>query len=133
MTSSYYQHPAKCTNPRLPYVPMYDLYSLGCVLLEIGLGELIFNDQTLQTDADKESFETVRRIKNRAADKRLDGYAPTAVLGSGPSLANRNDRMAGSVYATAVRQCLDLGEEQSLECPSHFGVEIALQLSKCSI
>lgn len=132
VTFEYYQHPARGTDPSLTYAPMYDLYSLGCVLLEIGLWEPIFNDQTLQADTDATSFETIKRIKTRTADKKLDGYAHTCYSLTKPSMTDRNDRMAGSIYAAAVRKCLDLGEEKSLKDPSHFGVELSLQLSKCS-
>ncbi|KAI1372092.1 hypothetical protein F4677DRAFT_463568 [Hypoxylon crocopeplum] len=40
-----YQHPAKLEKPLSPYQRAYDLYSLGCVLLEIGLWKTI--DQLL--------------------------------------------------------------------------------------
>jgi len=37
LTLDYYQHPAKVRDPSVPYRRLYDLYSLGCVLLELGL------------------------------------------------------------------------------------------------
>ena len=36
LTMDYYQHPAKLSDPNLPYERFYDLYSLGVVLLELG-------------------------------------------------------------------------------------------------
>lgn len=53
----YYQHPDKRYDPSLRYNRAHDIYSLGCVLLEIGLWKSIAE----LVDAEDEDFERVRR------------------------------------------------------------------------
>jgi serine/threonine protein kinase len=42
-TLDYYQHPAKHADPKRPYRHAYDVYSLGILLLEVGLWEHLRN------------------------------------------------------------------------------------------
>lgn len=74
VTLDCYYHPAKRQLRHQRYVPGYDLYSLGCVLLEIGLWQPIDAQLELdeRTDTDAAAFETMERIKLLAGD-RLDG------------------------------------------------------------
>lgn len=56
-TLDYYQHPDKRWNPAIRYSRSHDIYSLGCVLLEIGLWEPL---DTL-VEIEDEDFERVKR------------------------------------------------------------------------
>ena len=68
ITLDLYQHPDKRSNPELRYSRAFDIYSLGCVLLEIGLwkplSSLIKSDQDI-----KESTQEIRQRYK----KRLEG------------------------------------------------------------
>ncbi len=53
----YYQHPDKRWNPSLKYSRVHDIYSLGCVLLEIGLWKPLHEVVAVED----EDFERVKR------------------------------------------------------------------------
>ncbi|KAH7163350.1 hypothetical protein B0J13DRAFT_35263 [Dactylonectria estremocensis] len=109
MTFDNYQHPAKLVNPMIRYSRMYDLYSLGCVLLEIGLWDTV----------DKRVYHQEPYV----AQKTLRGFASESTL----------DPFIGSIYGSIVRDCLDLGVSAELQDPARFGTDIASRLSQCVV
>jgi len=64
----YYQHPDKRWDPSIRYSRSHDIYSLGCVLLEIGLWKPL----DLLVEVDDEEYE--RTKKNfQGLTMKLDG------------------------------------------------------------
>ncbi len=49
----YYQHPVKRQDPQIRYYRSFDIYSLGCVLLEIGLWTTLSDIANPDTAANK--------------------------------------------------------------------------------
>ena len=107
----YYQHPDKRWNPSIRYSRAHDIYSLGCVLLEIGLWEPLHE----VVDVEDEDFERVKR-----------GFQ---------SLTLRLDGLAGSIYGGVVRKCLAVGTRERSEAEgkelSRFFAGVAAELDKC--
>ncbi|KAG4421215.1 hypothetical protein IFR04_005626 [Cadophora malorum] len=107
----YYQHPDKRWNPSIRYSRAHDFYSLGCVLLEIGLWEPLHE----VVDVEDEDFERVKR-----------GFQ---------SLTLRLDGLAGSIYGGVVRKCLAVGTRERSEAEgkelSRFFAGVAAELDKC--
>lgn len=60
-TLDYYQHPAKHADPKRLYRHAYDVYSLGILLLEVGLWEKLSNYYTMMLDPDEEDHYERRR------------------------------------------------------------------------
>ena len=69
MNIDYYQHPEKRWNPSMRYSRSHDIYSLGCVLLEIGLWKPLHQ----MVSVEDEDFERVRR-GFQSLTMKLDGY-----------------------------------------------------------
>lgn len=67
MEMDHYQHPEKRNNPKLRYSRGFDIYSLGCVLLEIAFWQPL--SKLAQSDAEPEAF--TRELQDRA--KQLPG------------------------------------------------------------
>jgi hypothetical protein len=67
-TLDYYQHPDKRWNPSIRYSRSHDIYSLGCVMLEIGLWEPL---ETL-VEIEDDDYERVKR-GFQALTMKLDG------------------------------------------------------------
>lgn len=68
LTMDYYQHPAKLTNPSLPYERFYDLYSLGVVLVELGAW------RSLALDLHQaHPYDVMNRIRSLVTDLKIDG------------------------------------------------------------
>ncbi|KAL6801544.1 prion-inhibition and propagation domain-containing protein [Trichoderma sp. SZMC 28012] len=69
-TLDYYQHPAKHADPKRLYRHAYDVYSLGILLLEVGLWEKLSNYYTMMLDPDEEDhYERRRRICREYLDR----------------------------------------------------------------
>jgi hypothetical protein len=64
----YYQHPDKRWNPSIRYSIAYDIYSLGCILLEIGMWKSLRE----LVEVEDEDFERVKR-GYQAVTMKLDG------------------------------------------------------------
>jgi hypothetical protein len=64
----YYQHPDKRWNPSIRFSRSHDIYSLGCVLLEIGLWKPL--DKLVEVD--DEEFERTKR-NFQGLTMKLDG------------------------------------------------------------
>ncbi|TVY89794.1 hypothetical protein LAWI1_G004698 [Lachnellula willkommii] len=107
----YYQHPDKRWDPSLRYARSHDIYSLGCVLLEIGLWKPL--DKLV--DINDEEFERTKR-NFQGLTMRLDG-------------------MTGSIYGNVVRKCLAISTRERTESESrelsNFCSEIAASLNTC--
>lgn len=54
-TLDYYQHPAKHADPKRLYRHAYDVYSLGILLIEVGLWKNLENDNDSDSDSDSDS------------------------------------------------------------------------------
>ncbi|KAE8448009.1 hypothetical protein EG329_009932 [Mollisiaceae sp. DMI_Dod_QoI] len=107
----YYQHPDKRWDPSIRYSRSHDIYSLGCVLLEIGLWKPLHELVEVEDD----DFERVKR-----------GFQ---------SLTMDLDGTAGSIYSDVVRKCLSINTRDRTEAEmrelSKFCAEIAATLDKC--
>lgn len=64
----YYQHPEKRYNPTLRYSRSHDIYSLGCVLLEIGLWKPLNS----MVEIEDEDYERTKK-GFQALTMKLDG------------------------------------------------------------
>lgn len=64
----YYQHPDKRWNPALRYSRSHDIYSLGCVLLEIGLWKPL----DAVVDVEDDEFERTKKAF-QGLTMKLDG------------------------------------------------------------
>lgn len=95
-SNNYYAHPDKRWNPAVRYSRAHDIYSLGCLLLEIGLWEPL--EQV--TDVLDRDYDRVKRALQEAT-LRLDG-------------------MTGSIYANVVRRCLAINTGQRTENETRF-------------
>jgi hypothetical protein len=67
-TLDYYQHPDKRWNPSIRYSRSHDIYSLGCVLLEIGLWEPL----EALVEIEDDDYERVK-MGFQALTMKLDG------------------------------------------------------------
>ncbi|KAK4196061.1 hypothetical protein QBC40DRAFT_13349 [Triangularia verruculosa] len=109
LTLDYYQHPAKLNDPHVAYRRLFDLYSLGCVLLELAL------------------WTTVDKLIGRNHASKETPYKFIRAL----SLETRLDRMVGKIFADVIRDCIALGEKNALDNPARFGTDIASRLAQC--
>ncbi|KAF4466470.1 kinase-like (PK-like) [Fusarium albosuccineum] len=66
----YYQHPDKRDDPTLHYQARHDLYSLGCVLLEIGLWQTIRS--CIVSIDNMEPTDAAARVRSLATKESLD-------------------------------------------------------------
>ncbi|KAK0737260.1 hypothetical protein B0T21DRAFT_364754 [Apiosordaria backusii] len=109
LTLDYYQHPAKLNDPHVAYRRLFDLYSLGCVLLELALWTTL-----------------ARQIGHDPASREVH-YKFIRELALKPTL----DRMVGKIFAGVIRDCIALGEKNTLDNPARFGTDIASRLAQC--
>ena len=106
---SIYKHPEKATNPRRRSRHSYDLYSLGLILLEIGLWE----DLQKYNEFD-DIYEFRRRI--------LKGVVPDLW------------RKCGRIYGEVVRDCLTIDTDDNAladEGQRKHALKLAERLEKC--
>lgn len=107
----YYQHPDKRHDSSIRYSRAHDIYSLGCVLLEIGLWKPL--DQL--ADIDDDDYDKTKREFQALC-------------------ANLNGKV-GSIYSNVVRKCLAISTNERTETEvrklSNFCSEIAASLDKC--
>jgi hypothetical protein len=89
ITLDIYQHPTKRTEPHRRYQSAYDMYSLGLVLLEIGLWEPLAK----LVPSNQNAYETQRHIRDKL-HPRLVGQC-------------------GETYADVVRDCLSMERQKS--------------------
>ncbi|KAL5091602.1 hypothetical protein Trisim1_002820 [Trichoderma cf. simile WF8] len=69
-TLDYYQHPAKHADPKRLYRHAYDVYSLGILLLEVGLWDKLNYEGYMIPDYDEEDhYERRRRICRKYLDR----------------------------------------------------------------
>ena len=87
-----YQHPDKATDPALRFRHSYDIYSMGLVLLEIGLWQ---NFQASHNEGWKDSYD----FRNYVLKKLV------------PDLWGQ----CGSIYGGVVRDCLTMSSDLRLE------------------
>lgn len=129
----YYQHPDKRRNPSMRYSRAHDVYSMGCLLLEIGLWKSL--DRLVAIE--DEDFERTKR-SFQALTMELDGFvtAPLLLLSLWASIANVRNRLTGSIYGNIVRSCLAISTSERTESEtrqlSKFCAEIAATLDKCN-
>lgn len=71
---AYYQHPDRLLDPSAKRERVFDLYSLGCVLLEIGLWETL--DRRLDWERVRGPTDVMRQVQ--ALAKGMDGYVLSA-------------------------------------------------------
>ena len=92
-TLDYYQHPAKHANPKRRYRHAYDIYSLGILLLEVGLWEKLRNYE-----------DAALRYNNNEDYNEEDHYEQRRWI-----CQNYLDRLrwaCGDTYADVVLSCL---------------------------
>lgn len=106
----FYQHPDKVRDPRIVSESHHDLFSLGCVLLEIAYWQTL--DVLLGSHLRGDPLAVVRRIQSLANPGELDG-------------------MMGKIYADVVRKLLSLGSVHHCDYASALEVELAASLSQC--
>ncbi|KAL9035143.1 MAG: hypothetical protein Q9180_005018 [Flavoplaca navasiana] len=107
--SSIYQHPDKATNPRRRSRHSYDLYSLGLVLLEIGLWEDLQKFNNFDN-----LYEFRRHILKRVV----------------PDLWSQ----CGRIYGEVVRDCLTIDTDDNAladEGQRKHALKLAERLEKC--
>jgi len=68
-TLDYYQHPAKHADPMRQYRHAYDVYSLGVLLLEVGLWEELSVYRLESDDDGEDHYERRRRICQEYLDR----------------------------------------------------------------
>ncbi|QYT01724.1 HeLo domain-containing protein [Trichoderma simmonsii] len=74
-TLDYYQHPAKHADPKRLYRHAYDVYSLGILLLEVGLWEKLKNYEDTRSEYNRRGhYEEVRIVRRRVMDSDEDDY-----------------------------------------------------------
>jgi serine/threonine protein kinase len=88
-----YQHPERLKHPNRPYRRVFDIYSLGLILLEIGLWQSVESFVGGITDFTTEEFR---------------GFLRKRVV---PDLIGQ----VGSVYAGVVQECLSLRVDEDRE------------------
>ena len=81
-----YSHPSHLRHPGRPYIPAFDIFSLGLVLLEIGLWQSIDSLTAEITDFSTEEFR---------------GFLRKRVV---PDLRSQ----CGAIYEGVVQQCLGI-------------------------
>ncbi|KAH0525633.1 hypothetical protein TsFJ059_007980 [Trichoderma semiorbis] len=74
-TLDYYQHPAKHADPKRLYRHAYDVYSLGILLLEVGLWEKLKSYEDTRSEYNRRGhYEEVRIVRRRVMDSDEDDY-----------------------------------------------------------
>jgi hypothetical protein len=68
-TLDYYQHPAKHADSQRSYRHAYNVYSLGVLLLEVGLWKKLESRVTSHLDYDKDHYERPRGIYRAYIDR----------------------------------------------------------------
>jgi serine/threonine protein kinase len=109
-----YHHPAKRKNPQGRYRHAYDVYSLGIVLLEIGLGMPI------------SSMKTSQRLTT------LDPYSARRAIVR--EVVPRLKVCCGEIYAKAVLSCLSVDSSDDMMVLSeqrNLCAKVAADLSQC--
>ena len=106
-----YQHPDKVANPTRRFRHSYDIYSIGLVLLEIGLW------QSLQTSEDRE-WDDAYAFRGHVLRKLV------------PDLWGQ----CGSIYGGVVRDCLTMSSDIGLEDEEgrRLAWSIAERLNQCN-
>ncbi|KAI9777454.1 MAG: hypothetical protein M1839_008866 [Geoglossum umbratile] len=105
-----YHHPAKRENRKIRYRPSFDIYSLGCVLLELGLWKPL------------QSFDPLNSSTALEFQARLIALTDVELKGQ-----------AGGIYAGAVRACLEFeeGERGDTEVAQQLCWKVAGDLERC--
>ena len=106
-----YQHPDKVARPGRRYRHSYDIYSLGLLLLEIGLWQSL---QQFEASRASETYEFHRFVLERLV----------------PDLWGQ----CGSIYGGVVRDCLTMSTDDAIlgaESQRRLAWDIAERLDKC--
>ncbi|KAL8733480.1 MAG: hypothetical protein Q9166_002107 [cf. Caloplaca sp. 2 TL-2023] len=112
LTPLIYQHPDRATNSNRRFRHGYDLYSLGLVLLEIGLWQDL---QKFDTSIFKDAYEFHHFVLKRLV----------------PDLWGQ----CGAIYGEVVRECLTLGTDDAAmaeERQRKLAVRFSERLDKCA-
>ncbi|RYO31103.1 hypothetical protein AA0113_g5948 [Alternaria arborescens] len=118
ITLDEYQHPKKIEAPLTKYSRFFDVYSVGCVLLEIGMWQPL-----------SELVVIPRRGRPAEANRAREDMKAKA-----ESLIG----VTGSVYAAVIKKCLDvdphsdLSEEKNNDVCAALLSELIGELGKCS-
>jgi serine/threonine protein kinase len=101
-----YRHPSRWRiSDNLPFIQSYDVYSLGVILLELGLCENISSLGPKSPSTDGREVESQDIIGRLSAD----------VLGKFLEAEKRLERKQGRTFSRVVKNCLTLGREDSPE------------------
>ncbi|RFU34982.1 hypothetical protein B7463_g1370, partial [Scytalidium lignicola] len=107
----YYHHPDKRADPLMRYSRSHDIYSIGVVLLEVGIWRPLEEVAYIQSD---DFLDTQKQFQKLAM--KLDG-------------------ITGSIYGNVVRRCLAINTRERTEAQirdlSRFCSEISASLDRC--
>ncbi|KFY81684.1 hypothetical protein V500_11180 [Pseudogymnoascus sp. VKM F-4518 (FW-2643)] len=110
LKASLYQHPAKRYDPKTYYEPSFDLYSLGCVLLEIALWQPLSN---LASSEDEDPYKFRDRLVEVAK--------------------NEMPGVIGNIYSETTRKCLEIYSTTNREQNKWQCWNVVGDLDKCVI
>lgn len=134
ITLDEYQHPQKMENPSTKYSRFFDIYSIGCVLLEIGMWQPL--SKLVDIPTHRVQAEKTRKDMQKKAEC-LIGYVNSSRL-SRRTMFTNSDSITGSVYAGVVKKCLGvdpdsrLSEEENNDACATLLSELISELDKCS-
>ncbi|KAH8801524.1 hypothetical protein F5884DRAFT_862218 [Xylogone sp. PMI_703] len=107
----YYHHPDRRADPLMRYSRSHDIYSIGVVLLEIGIWRPLEEVAYVQSE---DFLDTQKQFQKLAL--KLDG-------------------ITGSIYGNVVRRCLAINTRERTEAQikdlSRFCAEISASLDRC--
>ncbi|KAF5686911.1 hypothetical protein FCIRC_2602 [Fusarium circinatum] len=100
-TLDYYQHPAKHADPKRLYRHAYDVYSLGILLIEVGLWKNLENDDDTDSDSDSDSDSGYNKSPYRDEEDHYERRRKIC-----RKYLDRLRWECGDTYADVVLSCL---------------------------
>lgn len=136
-TSQMYRHPLSIGHGRVSFTKVFDLYSLGCVLLELGfwapLQTILLHHLRRDTVRVAEltgngAFTSILEPRNDAEYYSMDSEKQRLLHETGPRTINADlQYRMGTCYSQIVMRCLHASESQEGEDEEEFDQSIAIQ------